>query len=119
MPKADMDLRILLSTVLAECGKPRDEVAARMTKALGRPINASILNDYTVRNGAGARFPAAYVSAFCEATGDDRIRKFLLSPRMQAVINLGRNTLDAVRESRGEVTAILDEEIQKGRRVRL
>lgn len=82
-------------------------------------MTASMINDFTVRNGAGARFPAAYVDAFCEVTGDDRIRTFLLSPRLQAVTNLGSHVLAAIRKNRAEIEAILEEEIQTGRRTRV
>jgi hypothetical protein len=119
LPRADMRFRILLSTVLSECGKTREQIAAIMSGDLGTPITASILNDYTVRNGAGARFPAAYIDAFCEATGDDRIRKILLPPRLRAVMDIGRNVLEAIRESRVEIAAILEEEARKGSSTRL
>lgn len=78
-----------------------------------------MLNDYTVRNGGGTRFPAAYIPAFCEATGDDRLRRFLLDRRLQAVIDLGKCTLDAVRENEQTISTILESERKTGKRVKL
>ncbi len=119
MPEPDRSFRVLLSEVLARCGRKRPEVARAMTERLGVSITVSKLNDYTATTKMGARFPASYVAAFCEATGDDRLLRFLLDPRLQAVIDLGKHTLEAVRDNKQAIDDLIETERRTGRRVRL
>jgi hypothetical protein len=96
---SDLDLafRTLLSDVLS--GKDRNQIAAEMTKRLGlreNPINRSKLNDFTATTKAGARFPAIYVPALCEAAGDDRLRYFLQTPRVQLLVDIGSKVVGAL-----------------------
>lgn len=65
-----------------------------------RPITLSSLNDYTGRTKAGARFPAAYVAAFCEVVGDDSLQRLILGQRLRDLIDIGETELASVRSRR-------------------
>jgi hypothetical protein len=92
---------------MAECGLSREEIAKRLSLKLGRLISTSILNDFTATTKAGARFPAAYVSAFCEVTGDNRLRLFLLDPSCDALREPGKKALSAAGVRMLSIDAIL------------
>ena len=95
--ESDLNLRRLLSDVMGTCGKDRSRIAAELSQEIGRPLTVSILNDYTATTKAGARFPAAYVRHFCEVTGNDSLQRFLLGPRLLALIEIGERELAAHR----------------------
>jgi len=90
---SDLALRRLLSDVMGACPKDRQRIAAELSQSIGRPITLSILNDYTATTKTAARFPAAYVRAFCEVTGDDSLQRFILGPRLLALIEIGEREL--------------------------
>jgi len=104
----DRSFRVLLSKVMSECGLRREEIAERLTPKVGRDITLSQLNDYTTTTRMTARFPAAYVPAFCEVTGDDRLRQFLLNRRSRHLLELGKQTLDAERAKSELIKKIVD-----------
>ena len=106
--EGDLAFRTLLSTVMAECGKTRSEIASCLTRKVGRDVKLSALNDFTATTKLGARFPACYVSAFCEVTGDDRLRHFLLNRKSQALLDLGEQTLNAEGRKSKLIREILD-----------
>src|ERR1035438_1559628 len=81
----DFHLRRLLSDGMAACPKKRQQIAAELSRKIGRDITASMLNDYTATTKTAARFPAAYVRAFCEVTGNDSLQRSLLGPRLLAL----------------------------------
>jgi hypothetical protein len=91
----DLAIRRLLSEVMSACAKDRQQVAEELSRNTGRSISVSILNDYTATTKTAARFPAAYVRGFCEITGDDSLQRFLLGPRLLALIEIGEREIEA------------------------
>jgi hypothetical protein len=82
---------------MAACPKKRQQIAAELSRKIGRDITASMLNDYTATTKTAARFPAAYVRAFCEVTGNDSLQRSLLGPRLLALIEIGEHELASQR----------------------
>ncbi len=113
---SDLALRRLLSEVMGACGKDRETIAAELSRKTGRPITASILNDYTATTKTAARFPAAYVRGLCEVTGNDSLQRFVLEPRLLALIEIGERELAAQRNRSAKdsiVRQLLTDEDQK------
>jgi hypothetical protein len=71
-------------------GKDRDEIAAKMSDLLGRTITASMLADFT-RNGTRkrqVRFPAGWVSAFCESVDSNELALVAMGAELRGVVEL-------------------------------
>ena len=71
--ESDLAIRRLLSDVMATSKKTRKQISEELSQRTGRAITVSMLNDYTATTKTAARFPAAYVRAFCEVTGNDSL----------------------------------------------
>lgn len=71
----DDPIRATLSKVLHNIckRKNREQVCRELTARLGRPISVAMLNDFTRPSKRGARFPAAWIPAFCEVTEDESL----------------------------------------------
>lgn len=84
-------MRKILSAAIKASGKKRDEIAAQMAAELKREVTASMLRDFTrsATRKRNVRFPAAWVPAFCNATNNDDLLRFLLSPELAAALELG------------------------------
>jgi hypothetical protein len=107
----DRNFRILLSTVMHECRLSRPEIAEQLSLKVGRienPITESILSDYCTTTRTGARFPAAYIPAFCEVVGDDRPRQFLLGSLSRTLLDLGKQALSSECEKNRLIRAAID-----------
>lgn len=95
----DLEVRALLKKVMANCPKSREQIAEEMTVRLRRktPITKDMLDDQVGRSEgkARAKFPAAWVAAFCEVTANDELQRLLLSPRQKALLALGECELAA------------------------
>lgn len=99
----DAELRKCLAVAIKNSGKSRGEIADRMTSVLpGRTVTCSQLNDFTAEAKGSARFPAAWIVAFCEATADDSLQRFVLSPRLRHMLELAENELDAQRAAQSK-----------------
>jgi hypothetical protein len=59
-----------------------------------------MLNDWTSEAKKPARFPASFVQAFCETTGDDRLARHVVSPRLRCLIELGEREVAATKDER-------------------
>jgi hypothetical protein len=60
-----------------------------MSRRLGVKVKPSMLDSYTAESKKPARFPAAFVAAFCEITGDHRLQRFLMAPKQRGLLELG------------------------------
>ena len=67
--ESDLGFRQLLSKVIAGSTKSREQIASELSQRVGRLVTVPNLNDYTRTTKTSARFPAAYVKAFCEVVG--------------------------------------------------
>lgn len=68
----DETIRRQIAAILHEIrkAKNRHRVAVELSSVLQRPISVAMLNDFTRTGRSGARFPAAWIPAFCAVTGD-------------------------------------------------
>lgn len=119
--ESDSSLRELLSDAMSACGKDRDQIASELSQKVGRtekPLTASILNDYTARTKTAARFPAAYVRAFCEVTGSDALQMSLMSQRQKDLIKIGERELASQRNRSAKDSImrrlLIDEDQERG-----
>ena len=85
---AEDEVRKVLRNAIS--GKDRDEIAAKMSDLLGRTITASMLSDFT-RNGTRkrqVRFPAGWVSAFCESVDSNELALVAMGAELRGVVEL-------------------------------
>ena len=76
----DRRFREALSEALKRCPLSRWQVAARMSELTGCDITKAQLDSWTSESKEFHRFPAIYLPAFCEATGDTTPLKLLANP---------------------------------------
>jgi hypothetical protein len=96
------EVRRLLRDAMKDSGKPREQIAGEMSQLIGRTVTASMLADFS-RNGTKkrqVRFPAAWVPAFCEITGDDSLRYHLMTERQRVSREVGARILDLATHQR-------------------
>ncbi len=70
----------------------REPIRRAMSDLLGREITIHIFDQWCAEGRHAARFPLAYVDAFCRASGDDSLRLFVLGPELCQVLKLGQHT---------------------------
>jgi hypothetical protein len=100
-PDSDLEVRSILKRIMWR--KDRPQIALVMTKDLGRRITVNMLNDFVRESKSGAaKFPLCYLEAFCQAVGDDSLKRFILGPRLCELLELGER-----------VAAILDERARR------
>jgi len=73
----DATVRELVSEALKRTRLSRYEVAAEMSKLLGREITKSQIDSWSAESKENHRFPLAYLNAFCEATEDKTIIRLI------------------------------------------
>ena len=78
---ADAKVRNLVNDTIRHCKHlSREQIAERMTERLGQRVTVRMLYDYTSKKRKYHRFPACFVIALCEVTGDERLRAYLGAP---------------------------------------
>ncbi|WKZ32957.1 MAG: hypothetical protein QY316_00695 [Thermodesulfobacteriota bacterium] len=70
-------LNALLSKALKHCPLSRELVAGKMSELTGEEITKTTIDAWTASSKAKHRFPAKYLPAFIEATGDREILKVM------------------------------------------
>jgi hypothetical protein len=73
----DRQFRELISLALKNCPLSRWQVAALMSELTGQEITKAMLDSWTAESKEAHRFPAVYLSAFCEAVGDSEPLRML------------------------------------------
>jgi hypothetical protein len=113
---ATVDARIsrAVSVALAECGKPRGQVAREMSRYLGEDVSAAMLDAYASVARTAHRISVPRLAALLHATGDRRLLQLLADPFGWAVIEkrhlplievaLIRDQEDALRRRRDALT---------------
>lgn len=87
---ADNRVREVLREAIKSSGKTRDEIAPKMSDLLGRTVTPSMLADFT-RNGTRkrqVRFPAGWVSAFCQSVGSNELALVTMGAELRGVVEL-------------------------------
>src|SRR5208337_167534 len=98
---ADNRVREVLRETIKFSGKTRDEIAPKMTELLGRTVTASMLADFT-RNGTHkrqVRFPAGWVSAFCQSVGNNELALATMGAELRGVLELREEQVKWLAES--------------------
>lgn len=100
----DRKVRDVLKRAIAVSGKSRPQIAEELTARLQRrpSVTHHMLNDFIGLSDEKwtARFPAAWVPAFCEVTGSEELLFMLLTPRIRALMELGECELAENRQQR-------------------
>lgn len=116
------ELRRILRDVMKRSSKERPVIAQAMTEALGRTITPSMLGDFTrnarVCKKRQVRFPAAWVPALYQATGNDELQRWLAGPHLRALIELGErvcSTASILREIQDNIVKLTGEGLQRKR----
>lgn len=73
----DATVRALISDALKRCTLSRYEVAAKMSEILGVEITKSQLDAWSAESKENHRFPFVYIGAFCNATGDKSLARYM------------------------------------------
>ncbi len=89
----DLAIRQLLALIIRDCAKSRAQIADAMEAISGLKVTVSMLNLWTAPSRVETRFPCVFVHPFCEATGDDRLRRFLLGPRLRGLLEVGESVV--------------------------
>jgi hypothetical protein len=115
----DSELRSLLSFLIRQSPMSRDQIADEMSKSLGHPglISRRMLDDWTSEYHKSARFPAFFIKAFCDATGNDRLQRWAAGPRLHKLVEFAERHLD-VEERREELLKPSARNKAKGKRPR-
>lgn len=95
--RLDAGLRNLLAQVIRDDNKKRTGIVEEM-KARGFRVSLNSLNDYTALSKERMKFPLLFVQPFCEVVGDDRLQRFVLSPRLRELLRLGEAAAEILDE---------------------
>jgi hypothetical protein len=89
--EANREVRNLLANAIKSSRRKRAEIAEQMSALLGRSVTESMLNDFTrgCDKGRDVRFPAAWIGPFCEAVGNDDLRRHVMGQRLRQLLTLG------------------------------
>lgn len=90
----DAKVRSLVAAAIRDSKKSRSQIAGELGERVGRAVTVRMLDDYTANSKVNARFPAAWIEAFCAVTGDDRLQRLVLSSRLRQCLELGEFDLD-------------------------
>ena len=90
---SDAALRQLLAEAIRRSAKKRPEIAAEMSPLVGVKVTENMLYDFTAQKKSAARFPAAFVKAFCEVVGSRSLYRLLLDEETLALIEVGKHAV--------------------------
>ncbi len=109
-PPEDLDaaIRELLSDVFTAFNEKRPQLAVELSDRARRRISTSMLNAFAAQSNETARFPAALVLPLCEITGDDRLQRLVMGPRLRKMVEFAERELAGFRSQR-EREALRDE----------
>lgn len=91
----DLRLRELLTQIIRQCPKKRTQIAEELSDSLGQRVTVHMLNDFTSESKKPARFPALFIVPFCRVTGDDRLQRFVMGPRLRKLVEFAERELAA------------------------
>jgi hypothetical protein len=91
----DALLRKSLKCAMLSRGINEEELAAELTKRLGRtdnPVTPGLVNAWKAETKHRWHLPANLVPIICEILGDDTIQRLLLSEKLRQSLELGKST---------------------------
>lgn len=112
---ADAALRRTVTEIIRRSTKSRAQIAEELGKRMHQRVTEHILNDFTSERKKAARFPAAFIEAFCEITGDDKLQRLVMGERLRKLVEFAERELAASKEER-ERQRLRDELCQFGGR---
>lgn len=95
----DSSVRAIVADVFKRIEKSRAQVADEMSFLLAMKVTEQMLNDFTAESKAGHRFPALFIPAFCQSTGDFRLLHMLTRPLGLRVIDQRQSQLLGLAEA--------------------
>jgi hypothetical protein len=110
-PPMDRDraIRNLIAEIIRSSPQSRDVLADEMSRITGQRITRRMLDDFSALSKRAHRFPLSFVVAFCEITGDDRLQRMALSPRLRKLLELGERKLAAELSIRNTLQQLVKE----------
>jgi hypothetical protein len=96
LPADDLDalLRKSLKCAMLSRGMNEEELAAELTKRLGRsdnPVTPGLVNAWKAETKHRWHLPAKLVPVICEILGNDSIQRLLLNEKMRQSLDLGES----------------------------
>ena len=90
----DLDtlLRKSLKCAMLTRDMNEEQLAAELTKRLGRTVNAALVNAWKANTKHRWHLPANLVPVICEILGDDTIQRLLLSQKLRQSLEIGEST---------------------------
>lgn len=84
----DLALRKLLRDLIKKSKRRRERIAADMSTRIERKISKRMLDDWTAPKKR-AKFPAAFIDAFCQAVGSDALQRHVMGVRLRELVESG------------------------------
>lgn len=117
----DAVLRRLLTQAIRSCPLSRVQICEALTHRLGVKVKPFMLDSYTAESKKPARFPAAWVPALCEVTGNNELQRRLLSTGDREFLDLGERTAEwawALQRVRRELAKLEGQRQKRSRKTR-
>lgn len=93
---SDKAVRRLINSAIRQSKKDREQIADELSRCLGLRVTKHMLNRFTSEAKGKARFPAAWVEAFCEVVADDRLQRSIMGERLRELVRLGEVRLEKI-----------------------
>jgi crotonobetainyl-CoA:carnitine CoA-transferase CaiB-like acyl-CoA transferase len=95
----DKVLRRLLKDLIRQWSKNSRKSRANLADELKARTGRKILSKRTINDWVGlskrARFPAAYIEAFCEVISDDTVQRHVIGQRLRELLAIGESVTEA------------------------
>ncbi len=92
--------RRILGDVFSDFHGTRLQLAELLSARADRGISRSMLDAYSSPASETARFPAALILPLAEITGDDRLQRFVMGPRLRQLVEFAERELWGLRDAR-------------------
>jgi hypothetical protein len=94
---SEANIRELVARVLKRCSKikSREQVVFDLNTLTKSGVTKNMLDDWASLSKKGLRFPASLVGPFCEVTGDDSLRHFVMGEHLNRRCEVGRQVLNS------------------------
>ena len=123
--KAEREFTRLLADVMKRSGKSRAQIASEMSRVLNcppeRPVRKDFLDDCvrSRKQGRPVRFPAPWIPALCEVTGNHELQRRLQSQQELEYVLIGERVYHAaasLKEAYEATARIIEQARHKAKR---